>query len=222
MTVPRWRMLLLRVLTALLLMAVGAILGAQLLFIGMGTIASQRGDHLAAHDAYHRAERVSLVARWVAPFNRGVANYELRRWDAAVLDFALATQRAPEDQQCMVRLNWAQALEASADGFREQDDLAGALVRYQEALVVLSLAQCPEDATGADGGSLSEQWRDARQRLDQKSRTTGEAQPQEQQHQTQVDPQAELDEREQQAQQERQRAEDAADGQTSGEGQRTW
>ena len=211
------------ILAGVLLLA-AAVLALQLLFVASGNTSWQARNHDDAERQYSYAMDVSVLNRWVPVFNRGVARFDLQKWDASAGDFQQAATLAPADQQCPVRLNWALALESGADALRLAEDVPGALVRYTQAEVVLAETTCPDEPAAA-GGSLSEAWNEARQRVESK-KTEGNATwtPPQESSDTE-NPTDELDERSKQAQEERQRAEDqqgGSDPQEGGSGERNW
>ena len=204
----------------LALFAAAGLLAAQWLLIALGQrqLAEERPD--AAETTWSRAAAISVFNRWVPLFNRGIARYELARWEASADDFEAASRIAPEDAQCPIRLNWAAALEAGGDTLRESDDLASALARYQQAQLVLAATTCPEESASG-GSSLADQRTEARQRLEEKQ-GAGAPQPP-----TNAEPDPDsrterLDSREKQAAEQRARAGDQGDPNPSGEGERTW
>ncbi len=208
---------------AALVIAAGS-LALQLVFLSAGNSAWQALDNAGAERQYSRSMDFSVLNRWIPVHNRGVARFEQSSWDAAAEDFREAASLAPEERQCTVRLNWALALERGADALREADDVAGALVRYTQAEVVLAEATCTDDPA-PDGGTLSDAWSEARQRVEAK-KTEGNATwtpPEESSDAT--DPSGELDERARQAQEERQRAQEQQTGDSpaeGGSGERNW
>lgn len=161
--------------TVLLASCLGLALLAQLGLTALGTAAWKRGDPLAAEQAFSRGLAVNLVDRWVLPFDRGVARFSQRSWSGAAEDFELAASLAPPEQQCIVRLNWAWALEAAGDEFDRAGDARNAVGYWQAATRVLTEANCadaaqsPEDGTDeADAnpsGSPSEQLAATAERL---------------------------------------------------------
>lgn len=211
------------VVSLVLLVAAGALV-MQLVFLSAGNTAWQERDNADAELQYSRSMGVSVLNRWIPVHNRGVARFEQSSWDAAADDFQQAALLAPEERQCTVRLNWSLALESGADALREADDVPGALVRYTQAEVVLAETTCPDDAA-AGGGTLSDAWNEARQRVESK-KTEGNATwtPPEQSSNSE-NPTDELDERAKQAAEERQRAEEQQRGNApveGGSGERNW
>lgn len=200
---------------ACVLSAAGGVLtwGLALVDVGNAELAAGRAGEAERH--YSSAVGVAVVESWVPLFDRGVAKHHLSRWEAAAEDYRQASAVAPEGARCMIHLNWSGALEASGDELAAVEDLSGALARYQEAQLVLGLAECP-----TDGGALSQQWSAARERLEGKKGAT----PQQPEPEPEGgDDRAEaLDEREQQAAEQRARAERQGDPAAGGSGQRTW
>lgn len=207
---------------AVALVAAGAVLAVPPVFGALGEAALQRDDPLRAEEHFGTAMSVPAVDGWIPPFNRGVARYRQEKWDAAAADFERAARSVPTDSHCMVSLNWSAALESGADALQSADDLKGAGLRYQQALMVLGMAVCPEDQQGVSG-SQADDWEEARQRLSGKatstSPSTGDTAP----DQEPPDVDEELAERIAQAQQERANAERGDDPRTGGQdGERTW
>lgn len=206
-----------------LVLAAGSLL-LQLTFLSAGNSAWQERDNAGAEHQFSRSMDFSVLNRWIPVHNRGVARFEQSSWDAAAEDFQEAASLAPEERQCTVRLNWSLALESGADALREADDIPGALVRYTQAEVVLAETSCTDDPAPG-GGTLSDAWSEARQRVESK-KTEGNAAwspPEESSEAT--DPSGELDERARQAQEERQRAEEQQTGNSpveGGSGERNW
>lgn len=210
-------------LIAVALLAAALVLALQLAFLNAGNTAWQERDNVSAELQYERSMDVSVLNRWIPVHNRGVARFELKSWDGSAADFETAAGLAPAERQCTVRLNWSLALESGADALREADDIPGALVRYTQAEVVLAGAVCP-DAPAPGGGTLSEAWNEARQRVESK-KTEGNATwtpPQE--SSSSEDLTDELDERAKQAQEERQRAQEQQGSEPveGGSGERNW
>lgn len=216
--VRRTRWLVLPGLLAAALLAVAVFLAVPLWSVGAGNRAVEH-DPLGAEEHY-AAAFLAPYERWVAPFNRGVARYEQEKWDASAADFELAALLAPIERDCMIRLNWSAALERGADALVDDDDLPGATVRYQQALLVLATSTCPDDELTPSGGSMAEQQSESRQRLSGK--VSDQPAPENEQKDGQGDPLDELAERAEQAQQERQNAEMGDDPRSGGEGERTW
>lgn len=209
---------------ALVLVLAAVSLVLQLTFLSTGNSAWQERDNIGAEQQYSRSMTFSVLNRWIPVHNRGVARFEQSSWDAAAEDFQEAASLAPEERQCTVRLNWSLALESGADALRDADDVPGALVRYTQAEVVLAETTC-SDEPASGGGTLSEAWNEARQRVESK-KTEGNATwtpPEESSDAT--DPSGELDDRAKQAQEERQRAEEQQTGNMpveGGSGERNW
>lgn len=211
------------VLALVLLVAAGSLL-LQLIFLSFGNAAWQERDNASAERQYSHSMDASVLNKWIPVHNRGVARFEQSSWDASAEDFQQAASLAPEKRQCTVRLNWSSALESGADALREAGDVPGALVRYTQAEVVLAETLCP-DEPAPGGGTLSDAWNEARQRVESK-KTEGNATwkpPQESSNSE--NPTDELDERAKQAQEERQRAEEQQSGNSpvdGGSGERNW
>lgn len=220
----RIQWLLLPAVVAMILLVAAGSLVLQLVFLSAGNTAWQERNNDEAETQYSRSMAVSVLNKWIPVHNRGVARFGQSKWDAAAEDFQQAAAIAPEENQCSIRLNWSLALESGADALRDAEDVPGALVRYSQAEVVLAETQCP-DEPAPNGGTLSDDWNEARQRVESK-KTEGNATwtpPQESaDSETATD---ELDERAKQAQEERQRAEEQQTGSEAaegGSGERNW
>lgn len=206
-----------------LLVAAGSLV-AQLLFLSAGNAAWQEKDNAGAEQQYSRSMAVSVMNAWIPVHNRGVARFGQDSWDAAAADFEKAAGQAPAGRQCTVRLNWSLALESGADALRDADDVPGALVRYTQAEVVLAATSC-DDSPAAGGGTLSEAWQQARQRVESKKTDGNATFTPPQQSSNPSDATDELDERGKQAQEERQRAQEQQEGNApveGGSGERNW
>ncbi len=220
----RIQWLLLPGVVALALLVAAGSLVLQLVFLSAGNSAWQERNNAEAERQYSRSMGVSVLNKWIPVHNRGVARYEQSSWDASAEDFQQASSLAPEERQCTVRLNWSLALESGADALRDADDVPGALVRYTQAEVVLAETSCPNDPAPG-GGTLSDAWNEARQRVESK-KTEGNATwtPPDESGNSE-DATDELDERTKQAQEERQRAEERQTGNApveGGSGERNW
>lgn len=193
----------------------GGLLGVELLQLGLGNKAleAERADRAEEH--YSSAAGLAIVEAWVPLFDRGVARHHLARWEAAADDYRRASTLAPESARCMIHLNWAETLEAGGDELAASDDLGGALAHYQEAQLVLGLAECPSTSS-----SLSQLWSSARERLHEKqgaSPPAPEPEPEEGDERDDA-----LRQREQQAAEQRARAEQRGDPSDAQGEQRTW
>lgn len=107
-----------------------------------GTAAYESGDHGAARTHFSRLRVGNVAESWIAHYNRGTANHQLRAYPAARSDFEKALKSAPPAQQCKVRINLALTLEALGDdeGAAQNADRAAEL--YREADKVLADANC--------------------------------------------------------------------------------
>ena len=210
---------------ALAMLGAAAWLSIQLTAVQVGNAQSLAGDYAAAERSFALGTRASVVERWIPVFDHGTAQYRLRLWDAAAGDFERAAGMAPTGPQCTIRLNWAWSLEAGADELLAAEDVPGAMVRLQQAQLVLSTAPCPgqlspADDAGSPPGTLEDQWNDTRQRLEDKTDGTPPvaADPEDS-----PDPsESQLADRERQAQEQRQQVIDEGTNAESNEGQKTW
>lgn len=127
-----------------------AVLGMSL---ALGDRAWRDGRHEAAERWFTVADRIDVVERWKAPYDRGVAAFSQERWlDAAEL-FERARQHAPEEALCRVVLNESLSWEVLGDQLAESGDQAGARARWTRAEEVLAEAQgCSTDGGQGDGG----------------------------------------------------------------------
>lgn len=199
-------------------------LAAQLVFLSAGNSAWQGGDNPGAEQQYSRSMAASVLNAWIPVHNRGVARFGQSSWDAAAADFEESALFAPAGRQCTVRLNWSLALESGADALRDAGDVPGALVRYTQAEVVLAATSC-DDSPAAAGGTLSDAWKQARQRVESKKTDGNSTFTPPEESLNPSDATDELDERGKQAQEERQRAEEQHMGETpveGGSGERNW
>lgn len=210
---------------AALLLAAAGLLGFQVGAVARGVALAGAGDQAAAERAFAAADRVATVDRWVPVFDHGTTQYRLKLWDSAAADFERAAGLAPSSAQCRIRLNWAWSLEAGADELMA-DDVPGAVVRLQQAQLVLSTAPCPGELSPSDerdspDGSLEQQWNDTRQRIETK---TGDAPPRDADDSGEEpeDKDNQLNDREQQALEQRQQVIDEGTRAESEEGQKTW
>lgn len=208
------------VIAALLLALAGGMLGRSLWLLGSGNDALRRGDLVTARARFDRARHPGLIETWKAPYDTGVADYSLGSFDAAAADFEDASKRAPQSEQCRVRLNWAWSLEAAADRLAKDGRRAEALVRWRQGLAVLADVKCSAQDSGGSQGLKA-----TRRRLDGKrTGNAGGSSGSEGTQDSAAARQAELERRQRSAQEERQRQSDAATTKRSpGSGQgRTW
>ncbi|MFT3887458.1 MAG: hypothetical protein QM713_04750 [Arachnia sp.] len=206
---------------AVLLLCAAGWLALQLSAVQVGVQRSRAGDAAGAERAFATAGRLAVVERWVPAFDHGTAQYGLRLWDAAAADFERAAGLAPDDAQCLVRLNWAWSLEAGADELLSSSDTKGGMVRLQQAQLVLSTARCPARSTpGGDRGTLAQQLAETAQRLEDKTGDTPPDEPEAEDPSEAKDHQ--LADREQQAAEQRQQVVDQGSGVAPDDGQRTW
>ncbi len=151
------RSMLVGTIMGMVLLLAAILIAAQSVFTLLGNT-SWRDENYTQAVAWHtKAMQVSVVDRWKAPFNRGVAYYGQRSWTNASNDFARAAELAPSQQQCLIRLNWAWALEAAADELQRVNDAEGARERWNEARTVLRDADCPDEQTEEQQQSEQEQ-----------------------------------------------------------------
>ena len=123
----------------------------------------------------------------------------------------------------MIRLDWSSALEAGADELRAVEDSQGALIRYQQALVVLAEAPCPDEDPAGGSSSMADQWTRARQRIENKKTEGAPTWQRPEDPDESGSPTEELDELTRLAQQQRQLAEERRSESSGGkDGQRTW
>lgn len=229
--------LLFGLMAALILGVPAAVLGSQLVLTAAGNSAWQEGDYVSAANWHTRAVEVAFVERWLPHYNRGVARFGARSWLDAARDFARASELAPENRQCTIRLNWAWSLEAAGDELDATNDRPSANRLWNEAQYVLSDTDCPqeqraeqpEQINGPDQGGDTEhvtqpkgssaaQQSDTIQRLQQKQTGQRESGPGASQ-----DPAGELESRERQAQEELQRSIDEQNPPPPGQGEnRSW
>ena len=117
----------------------------------LGERAWAAGEPAAAERWFALADRVDVVERWRAPYDRGVAVFGQGRWLEATGLFARAQATVPEEHLCRVVLNRSLALETLGDELKERDDAAGARMRWNEAQEVLTDARgCSAEGEGGD------------------------------------------------------------------------
>lgn len=213
-------------LPGLALLGAAGWLALQLGAVQVGLFQAGRQDHAAAADSFDLARRVSVVERWVAPFDLGTAQYRLAEWDAAAASFEEAAGHAPATAQCRIRLNWAWSLEAGADALADGADPLGAIARLQQAQFILSTAPCGADQAAPDdeegrSGELEGQWNQTRQRIETKSDRTEAPEAPEEPTDT-PDNTEQLAERQLQAQQQRQIVQDQQTRAEPSDGEKTW
>ncbi len=124
----------------------------------LGERAWASGDPTAAERWFARADRIDVLERWRAPYDRGVAVFGQGRWLEAAELFARAQATVPEEHLCRVVLNRSLALETLGDELKERDDVAGARMRWNEAQDVLAEARgCSAEGEGGDGGEQDQE-----------------------------------------------------------------
>lgn len=211
---------------ALIMLGAAAWLAVQLAAVHVGTAQSRTGDYAAAERSFALGTRASVVEHWIPVFDHGTAQYHQGLWDGAAADFERAAGLAPADAQCRIRLNWAWSLEAGADEFLAGDDMPGAMVRLQQAQLILSTAEChdalsPTDDSGTPQGTLEQQWDDTRERIENKSDDAPPVDDDENEGRDESQD-SDLADRQQQAQEQRQQLEDQTTAVSPDDGQRTW
>ncbi|GAB3617864.1 hypothetical protein GCM10027416_24210 [Okibacterium endophyticum] len=80
---------------------------------------------------------LNLGERWVPYFDRGTAYAAGGAFTMATDDLSKALELAPEDRQCMVRVNLARAWEQQADVYRDAGYFQGAILLYETAKAVI-------------------------------------------------------------------------------------
>lgn len=109
-----------------------------------GIAAYGEGDHGQARTHFSRLGVGNVAESWIAHYNRGTANFQLRVYAAAQQDFERAVQSAPAVQQCKVRINLALALEARGDDEAAAQSPDRAAELYRQADQVLAEANCAD------------------------------------------------------------------------------
>lgn len=112
-----------------------------------GMASYESGDHGSAKTHFSRLGIGNIAERWIAPYNRGTAHFQLRQYPAAQKDFHKAVQTAPPEHQCTVRINLALTLEALGDDETAAQNPSRAAEHYRQAGQVLAEANCA-DPTG--------------------------------------------------------------------------
>ena len=123
-----------------------------------------------AAQAFGRNRTLDVLEDWVASYNRGTALLQQRRATEARVDLERALERAPEDRDCMVRINLVAAMEAQAGDLLAAQRAAEARDLYGEALDVLAAGSCGQvDSGGADRDeSERKAAEEAKERLEEK------------------------------------------------------
>lgn len=144
--------------TVLLLAVVALKVTSMQIAQKVGADAWRSGDGTAAERWFALTDRLNLVERWVAPYNRGVAAHTRKEWSEAAARFEQALSVAPASVECRIALNWTWTLEAAGDELAEQGDAQGTHARWAEAAGVLAEAGgCDEDASSESPSSPSSQ-----------------------------------------------------------------
>lgn len=210
------------VLIGVTLLLAAALVAAPLVALQAGRSALDAGNLPSAQTHFTTASRLTVFQRWIPLFDRGIARYHLEQWDASASDFEAASKLAPADRQCDIRLSWAAALESGGDMFIDRDDIDSAMIRYQQAQIVLAAANCQATGSPTASDAAEDQWQQSRRRLEEKVTNGAPATSLGSESSAELDPEQELQQRQQQAQQQRQQAEDRSQAGTGGGGEKTW
>lgn len=100
---------------SLLLLMVSVRIGVLLHHESRAMSAYAAGDFEQAQEHFAANRVFNPVERWIAPFGEGDARFRLEDHEEAVEAFEAALGLAPEDQECMIRVNLGLTHEAHAD-----------------------------------------------------------------------------------------------------------
>jgi tetratricopeptide (TPR) repeat protein len=137
------------------LFAFGAVpaLLVLLLALDVGLQVKANHDGRSAYDdkAYADAERafldaagVDLPESWVRSFNAGAAAYQEGQYADAVAQFESALGDAPDDRECMVRVNLALTHEELGDQLRKQGKPKQSLEEFGAGRTALDKGGCAD------------------------------------------------------------------------------
>jgi hypothetical protein len=142
-------------LVVVLLTAVAVKLAMMLVAQDLGSRAWDGGDPVSAGRYFGMNQHLNLVQTWIAPYNLAVAKHGHGEWQDADAFYEDAWQRAPEDAQCRIALNWGSALESAGDAAKRANDRDLAQRYWKRSKGVLDRADgC--DQVGDRGASGTE------------------------------------------------------------------
>lgn len=123
-----------------------------------------------AAQAFGRNRTLDALEDWVASYNRGTALLQQGRATEARVDLERALERAPEERDCMVRINLVAAMDAQAGDLLAAQRAAEARDLYAEALDVLAAGSCGQVDSGDSDRDESERQaaEEAKERLEEK------------------------------------------------------
>lgn len=150
---------LLRAAPVLVLLLVFAIKSLSMVGVNAAaTRAYEDGNYGSSRAGFAQLGFLNVFESWIAVYNRGTAEYQLRDYDAARESFTVALDRAPERYDCRVRLNLVASIEGQADVLAGQQQHSAAAERYEEGLQILAAGNCGEpqgDPSPSPGASDS-------------------------------------------------------------------
>lgn len=138
-------------LPSILLLLLSARIALLLRHESAGLDAYEAARFASARDDFGVNRVLNPVQPWVAPFNEGDARYLLEDFEGAVSAFETALDRAPEDRECVVRVNLALAHEGVGDDALEDGDRQPAEDAWEAGLQALDGCPRPADETDESG-----------------------------------------------------------------------
>lgn len=110
-----------------------------------GRAAYDHKEYADAEQTFLDAAGVDLPESWVQPFNAGAAAYQDGQYDDAVAHFDSALADAPDDRECIVRVNLALTHEALGDQLRRQGSRRKSVEEFGEGRTTLEGSGCADD-----------------------------------------------------------------------------
>lgn len=146
----RNQLFVLGVVPALFALLLAINVGVQLRANHDGRAAYDNKEFADAEETFLGAAGVDLPEGWVKPFNAGAAAYQDGQYADALAHFESALAEAPDDRECMVRINLALTHEALGDQLRRQGNRRQSLEKFGSARTALESGSCADD----DGESV--------------------------------------------------------------------
>lgn len=168
--VVRRRLLLLGLLPLLLTLVFAAKVATMLALDDRGRSAFGDSRFESARDAFALNARVNLLEPWVSVFDEGTADYRLEDFAGAEVLLRRALLAAPEEMECVVRINLALTLEAQGDASLADLRSDRAEQLWLEAIGVLDEGGCrtASAAVASSAGTASAAARSVATRLAEK------------------------------------------------------
>ncbi|MGJ3508460.1 tetratricopeptide repeat protein [Enemella sp. A6] len=140
---------LLRAAPVMLLLMIFAIKSLSMVGVNSaGMRAYEKANFGSSRTSFAQLGFLNILEPWIATYNRGTAEYQLRDYDAARESFTKALDQAPKKYDCRVRLNLAASIEGQADVLAGQQQHAKAAERYEEGVRIQSEGECGEPPEG--------------------------------------------------------------------------